>query len=202
MKLYFSPGACSLSCRISIHEMGLNCAFEQVDLKTKQTKSGQDYLKIAPKGAVPALGLEGFTLTEGPAILQYLADTHKKTNVLPALGDVKRYQVIEWLNFITSELHKGASPLFNGNIPQAIKDEVMIPNLKKKLDYLDLQFAKTKLLMGDQYTVADGYLFTVLRWLPHFKIDLSSWKNVSRFYNEMKQRPAVTQSLKEEGIEA
>jgi len=203
MKLYYSPGACSLAPHITIHEMGLTAEFESVDLKNKKTKSGQDFLKINPKGYVPVLALDnGEFVTENSVIHQYLADTNKKLNLLPPVGDLARYHILEWLNFISTELHKNFSPLFSGEVPQQLKEQVFIPLLVKKLNLVDAQLAKTKFIAGDTYTLPDAYLFTMLRWTSYVKIDLAQFKNASRYYKELLARPAFQKAIKEEGIEA
>jgi glutathione S-transferase len=152
------------------------------------------------KGAVPALRLDNNEiLTENSAIQQYLVDTQKAIHLLPAVGDLKRYRVLEWLGYVNSDLHKGFGPLFNPKVPQDLKDDIFIPNIKAKLDYLDKHFSQSPYLL-DHYTLPDGYLFVILRWAPNVKIDLSPWKNVSRYYNELKARPSIQVALGEEGI--
>jgi glutathione S-transferase len=201
MKLYYSKGACSLAVRIAINEMNIPCQFEAVDLKTKKTASGADYLTINLKGSVPALQLDNQQiLTENTAIQQYLAEEHKATAVLPPLSDPKRYQVLEWLSFVSTELHKGCGPFFNPNMPEAVKEEVFKPALKNKLKIADQHLSKNKYLTGDQFTLPDGYLFVVLTWLPYCKLDLVEWPNLSRYFSELKDKPSIQQSLQQEGI--
>jgi glutathione S-transferase len=200
MKLYYSKGACSLAVRITIHELGVPCEFEAVNLQTKQTETGADYLKINPKGSVPALSLDNKELlTENAALQQYLAETHPPS-LLPLEGDLNRYRTLEWLSFISSDLHKGCGPLFNAKLPQAIKDEFFKPVLKNKIAMLDQHFSNHQYLLDKQFTCADSYLFVVLSWLHHFNIELTEWPNVARYFAEVMGRPAVQKALKEEGI--
>ncbi len=201
MKLYYSKGACSLAVRINLHEMEIHCAFESVDLKTKKTETGADFLKINPKGAVPTLMLEnGQILTENAVIQQYLADHYKNSSMLPHIGDFKRYRVLEWLNFINSDLHKSVAVYFNPNMPDEIREKVYRPLIEKHLNYLDQHLANHPYLVEDHPTLPDAYLFVVLRWVQGIKYDLAKWKNLSRYFDEMKQRKAVQQALKEEGL--
>lgn len=201
MKLYYAKGACSLAVRITVYELNQPCEFEAVNLKTKQTEHNQDFLKINPKGAVPTLELDdGKILTENAVILQYLADTFKGTQLLPTIGNFKRYQVLEWVNFVTTELHKTFAWLFNPNLPQAIKDEYMIPLLKKKFDYVDQQLANKKYLSGDEFCLADGYFFVIYLWSLHFKIDTSKLTNLMRYINQLKTRPSIVKALQEEHL--
>ncbi len=201
MKLYYSKGACSLAVRIVIHEIGLPCEFESVNLKTKQTETGADFLKINPKGAVPVLIIsQNEILTENAAIQQYLADQNNATSLLPAVGQVKRYKVLEWLNFVSTELHKGCGPLFNPNISQEMKNDLFKPQLKNKLDYVEKHLKNNKWLMGDEFTLPDGYLFVIVTWLPKFSFDMNEFPNLSRYANEIKQRKSVRVSLQEEGM--
>jgi glutathione S-transferase len=201
MKLYYSKGACSLAVRINIHEIGMPCEFEAVDLKSKKTEHGADYLKINSKGSVPALQLDdNRILTENAVIQQYIAEKNKATQLLPVEKDENRYKVLEWLNFASTDLHKSCSPLFNPNVPSDLKESVFTPLLKNKLSYLNQHLTKNKYLIGEQYTLPDAYVFVVLRWLPAFKIDLASYADLQRYFNEVKQRKAVQTSLKEEGL--
>lgn len=201
MKLYFSPGACSLAVRITIHELNLPCEFEAVDLKTKQTASGVNYLTVNHKGSVPGLQIDADTfLTENAVIQQYLADTNKAYHLLPALGDFKRYRVLEWLNYVSTDVHKSFSPLFNGLVPENSKQEIFIPILKSKLAYLNRELEGKHYLMGDEFTLPDGYLFVTLRWLPAFKISLDEFPNVKKYFDTVKERPSVQRSMQEEGL--
>ena len=167
MKLYFAPGACSLSPHIVMRETGANYELEQVNNQEKKTKSGTDYWTINAKGQVPVLEFDnGERLTEGPVIVQWIADQNPASGLVPPAGKLERYRVQEWLNFITSELHKTFGPIFRPTTPDAFK-ALSKENLGKRFDWLDKQLAGKNYLMGDKFTVADAYLFTVLRWTAH-----------------------------------
>jgi len=201
MKLYCKHGACSLAVRILIHEIGIPCTFEEVDLRTKKMKSGGDYFAVNPKGAVPALELDdGNLLTENAVIQQYLADTHNAVQLLPSVGKLERYRVLEWLNFVSTDLHKNCSPLFNPKIPDSIKEEVLRPNLKRSLNFANQRLEKQAYLAGENFTLPDGYLFVVLTWLPSLGLSLSEWPALQRHFEKLKQRKAIQQSLEEEGL--
>ena len=200
MKLYFAPGACSLSPHIVLREAGLSFELEQVDTKTKKTKSGGDYWAVNPKGYVPALALDnGEILTEGPAIVQYLADQKPDSGLAPKPGTLDRYRLQEWLNFVTSELHKGFTPLFRPTTPEDYKP-VARENLTNRLGYLDKQLAGKQYLMGDKFTVADAYAFTVVNWTNFQKIDLAPWPNLKAYFERVRARPKVQEALKAEGL--
>lgn len=201
MKLYYSPGACSLSPHIVAREAGYSFDLEQVDLAAKKLKkSGDDYLAINPKGQVPCLQTDdGKILTEGPAIVQYLADQKPGSKLAPAAGSFERYQLQEWLNFITTEIHKGFSPLFRPNTPADYKP-IVKEALAAKFAMLDQHLAKNQYLMGDTFTVADAYLFTVTNWNNFQKIDIGQWPNVKAFMDRMMARPKVQEALKAEGL--
>lgn len=195
MKLYFSPGACSLSPHIVLREAGLAFDMEKVDLRSKQTASGADYLRINPKGAVPALQLDdGQVLTEGPALVQYLADLVPDKGLAPAAGSMERYRLMEWLNFVASELHKGFSPLFNPGMPEAAK-KITLERLVARIDYLETQLQHGGYLLGSQFTVADAYLFTILRWSAKFDLALSRWPAIEAYFLRVAARPAVQAAL-------
>lgn len=201
MKLYYSKGACSLTVRIIIHEIGLKCDFEAVNLQTKVTETGNNFLEINPKGSVPALITnDKKILTENSVIQQYLADTYNATELLPKIGDFKRYQVLEWLNFVSTELHKGFGPLFRPNYPTEAKEQFVIPLLKQKLMVVEKHLAQQKFLMGDHFTVPDAYLFIILRWLPGAKLDINEYPSLARYFSELTQRKSVHQALQEEGL--
>lgn len=201
MKLYYSKGACSLAVRILIHELKLNCEFEAVNLKTKQTKSGKDYKTINPKGCVPTLELDTKEiLTENPAIQQYLADKYNATHLLAPAPELKRYEVIEWLSFISSEFHKSLSPLFNPNIPENIREQYYKPVVISKLDFLNHYFSNNEYLATNKFTMADSYLFVMTSWLKNFNIDINGWAHVQRHNQQIKNRTAVQQALSEEGL--
>jgi len=200
MKLYYSPGACSLSPHIVLLEAGLPYALEKIDFATKKTSTGGDFLTINAKGAVPALQLDdGQVLTEGPAIVQYLADQKPDSGLAPRTGSFERYRLMEILNFITSELHKGYGPLFNPKISADWKASAL-SNLDKKLDWLSNFLGSKTYVMGNTFTVADAYLFTVLSWSGHVGIDLGKWPVLTAYQARVAQRPKVQQALKEEGL--
>ncbi len=202
MKLYYSKGACSLSVRIVLQEIGVPYEQESVNLKTKKTESGGDYLKINPKGAVPAIELANKEiLTENVAIQQYLADEYKATPLLPPIGNFKRYRVLEWLSYVSSDLHKSFGPLFSPIVPQEIKDQIFIPALKKRFEAIEEHLRKNRFLIGDQFTLPDCYLFVVSRWLTALQIDVATtYPNLSRYMADIKKRKAVADALEEEGL--
>ena len=200
MKLYYSPGACSLSPHIMLREAGL--AFEPVlaSTKTHKLQDGTDYYTINPKGYVPLLELDdGQRLSEGPAIVQYLADKVPAKNLAPANGTMERYRLQEWLNFITSELHKGFGVLFNPAMPEEAKT-VMKAKLTDRLMWVDGQLAGKQYLMGDGFSVADAYLFTITNWSKFVGVDVSGLANLGAFMKRMAARPAVQEALKAEGL--
>lgn len=199
MKLYFSKGACSLTVRIILHELGLKAEYESVDLKTKMTKSGNPFIKINPKGSVPTLVTDNNEiLTENVAILQFLAESQHADSLLPKVGDFKRYRVLEWLSFISSDLHKSFAPLFHPKVSSEMHADIFIPVLKTKLDYIEKSLEQKKFLTGDTFTLPDAYLFVILRWLSMFKIDIKQWPNLANFHDEVKKRKAVEDALAEE----
>jgi glutathione S-transferase len=200
MKLYYSPGACSMAPHIVLREIGKKFDLEQVDLGTKKTAAGKDYTKINPKGYVPTLELNnGDVLTEVSTIVQYLADKAKATKILPKPGTMARYRAMEMLNFISSELHKSFGPLFNKDFPEAART-MNIERIGKRLDFLDKLLAKNKFLLGKSFSVADSYAFTVLGWGKYVGIDVSKWKNVAAYLGRVAERPAVQAALKAEGL--
>jgi glutathione S-transferase len=200
MKLYYFSGACSLSPHIVLLEAALPYTLVKVDSKTKKTESGADYLAINSKGAVPALQLDdGRVLTEGPAIVQYLADLKPESGLAPRAGTFERYQLMEILNFITSEVHKSFSPLFNPASSADMK-EAAVNALSKKFDWLTGFLGKKPFLLGNTFTVADAYLFTVLNWTGHVKIDLGKWPVLAEFKDRVAKRPKVIEAMKEEGL--
>jgi glutathione S-transferase len=200
MNLYYSPGACSLSPHITLHESGL--AFEHVlaSTKTHRLLDGTDYYTINPLGAVPLLELDdGTRLTEGPAIVQYIADQVPDKKLAPANGTLARAQLQSWLNFISSELHKGFSPLFNPATPADYKP-IVIDRLLSRLKWVDGELAGKHYLMGDAFSVADPYLFTVTNWPPYVGMDISGFAHLAAFRERMAARPAVQTAMKEEGL--
>ena len=199
MKLYFSPGTCSLSPHITLREAGLTIELVPVNIKTHKLSDGSDYFTINPKGSVPVLELDdGKPLTEGPAIVQYIADQAPQTSLAPASGTWERYRLQEWLNFITSELHKGFSPLFNAKSPEETKTQAR-DKLNERLKWVDEQLQGKSYLMGETFTVADGYLFTVAGWGKFVGVDLAPLTQLSAFMTRVAARPAVQAALKAEG---
>ncbi|MFC3908486.1 glutathione transferase GstA [Legionella dresdenensis] len=199
MKLYYSKGACSLVVRIILNELSLKADYEAVDLKDKKTAAGINFLTVNAKGAVPTLELDnGEILTENAVIMQYLADSNKATNLLPAIGDFNRYRVLEWVNYITTELHKGFSPLFNPNLDQEIKKTIFIPQLQKKFSYVNDCLQRSTYLMGDNFTLPDAYLFVMLRWAHALGLDLKACNHLTDYYNGLRKRASVEQSLQQE----
>jgi glutathione S-transferase len=202
MKLYFSPGACSLSPHITALEAGINLTLVKVDTKTKKLEDGSDFLAINPKGQVPTLVLDdGEVVTEGPVIAQILADLAPASNLAPGNGTKARYKLQEWLNFITSELHKGYSPLFKPTTPEDYKP-VAKAQLADRYAFVNEKLAGKKYLLGDTFTVADAYLFTVSNWAKYVGVDLSAYGNVSAFMARVAERPQVQAALKAEGLTA
>jgi glutathione S-transferase len=199
-KLYYSPGACSLSPHIALREAGLPFDLVMASTKTKKLADGSDYLAINTKGYVPLLELDdGQRLSEGPAIVQYIADQVPATGLAPAAGTMARYRLMEWLNFITSELHKGFSPLFNPSMPEEAK-AMARTKLGERLAWMDGQLAGKVYLMGDTFTVADAYLFTVAGWGKYVGVDISGLQNLSAYMGRVAARPAVQEALKAEGL--
>jgi glutathione S-transferase len=200
MKLYYSPGACSLSPHIVLREAGLKFDLEQVDLRTKKTKAGADFTAVNPKGQVPVLVLDnGEKLTEGPVVVQYIADQKPESGLMPPAGSFDRYRVQEWLNFITSELHKSFAPLFNPAVPEDYK-KIAKEGLAKRFDMLDQHLAKQQYLSGAKFTAADAYAFVVISWSKHLGIDLARWPNLSAYLGRIAARPKVRDALKAEGL--
>jgi glutathione S-transferase len=200
MRLYFTPGACSLAPHIALREAGLDFELEQVDLQTKRTKSGADYTEVNPKGYVPALRLDdGQVLTEAATILQYVADQKPESGLAPAPGSIERYRLQEWLNFIATELHKGFSPLWKPDTPEAYKT-VVKDNLAKRFSHLDQRLAGNQYLVNDRFTVADAYAFVIANWAKHFGIDLAPWPNLAAHRDRVAARPKVQEALKAEGL--
>ena len=200
MKLYYSPGACSLSPHIVLHESGL--AFEPVlaSTKTHKLQDGTDYYTINPKGYVPLLELDnGERLSEGPAIVQYIADLVPAKKLAPPAGTMARYRLMEWLNFVSTEVHKSYSPLFNPAMPEEGK-KVYRDRLITRYRYLDQQLAGKSYLMGDEFSVADAYLFVVTSWAKHVGVDVTGFGNVMAFMERMGKRPSVQAALKAEGL--
>ncbi len=200
MKLYYSPGACSLSPHIALLEAGLPYDLVKVDLKAKKLESGDDFLAVNPKGQVPALGLDsGELVTEGPVIVQYIADHAADKNLAPADGSNERRKLQELLTFINGEVHKNFSPLFQPVFSDETK-EFFRNRLTGKFKYLDSLLAGNGYLLGGNFSVADGYLFTMLRWADAHKLDLSMFKNLMAYKDRVAARPKVQEALEKEGL--
>jgi glutathione S-transferase len=199
MKLYYAPGACSLSPHIVSREAGLAVDLKKVNLKDKTIDGGGDYRQVNAKGYVPALEVDGQVLTEGPAIVQYLADQKPDSGLAPKAGSFERSKLQEWLNFISTEIHKGFSPLFKPNTPDDYK-KIVKENLAARFDWLDKQLAGKDYVTGKAFTVADAYLFTVLRWSEPTKIDMSRWPNLVAYLARVAARPKVKEALRAEGL--
>src|ERR1700757_101333 len=200
MKLYYSPGACSLSPHIALLEAGLPYDLVKVDLRAKKLENGEDYLQVNPKGQVPALGLDnGELVTEGPVIIQMIADHAKDKHLAPARDTAERYRLQEWLNFITTELHKNFSPLFQPAIPDEVKN-FFRERLMGKFKYVDGQLAGRAYLMGKGFTVADGYLFVMLAWADRLGLDFSGLSNLMAYKARIAARPKVKEALTKEGL--
>ena len=200
MKLYYSPGACSLSPHIVAHELGLAIEVEKVDNKAKRTASGRDFWQINPKGYVPALELDdGEVLTEGPAIVQYLADRSPQAGLAPANGTLARARLQEMLGYINSEIHKSYSPLFKPDTPEQTRSE-RLAYLQRRYEFIERVLAKQDWLVGDRFTVADAYLFTVTRWADGVKLDLSAFPALQAFQKRVAARPGVQAALAAEGL--
>lgn len=198
MKLYYSPGACSLSPHIVAVEAGIRLELLRVDIKAHKTASGEDFYKINPKGYVPALVLDdGSLLTEGPAVVQYLADLKPESGLAPAQGTFARYRLYEWLTFINSEIHKTFEPLFSETALDSVKAEAKAL-LEKRFAFADAALADKPFLMGDTFTVADSYLFVMTTWAHHLKVPQS--ERLHDFFSRISKRPAVRQAMKEEGL--
>jgi glutathione S-transferase len=201
MKLYFSPGACSLSPHIVARELGIELQLAKVDTKDKKViATGADYLAINPKGYVPALELDGGgILTEGPAIVQYLADKKPEAKLAPPNGTLERYYLQEMLGYINSEIHKTYSPLFNPKISPELREE-RLTYLRKRYSIIEKQLANRTYLFGDQFTAADAYLFVVTNWSRALRLDLSEFPHVLAFQKRVAARPAVQTAMAEEGL--
>lgn len=200
MKLYYAPGACSLSPHIVLLEAGITAELEKVDLRAKKTETGADFTSINSKGYVPALQLDnGLLLTEGPAIVQYLADQKPGSGLAPAAGSMERLQLQEWLNFLSTEIHKSVGSMFNPAMPADWKTTVLAL-IDKRLTWIDSQLKGKTYLMGQQFTVADAYLFTLLRWAMYFKIDFEKYPELKGYFSRVEARPKVQEALKAEGL--
>jgi glutathione S-transferase len=200
MKLYYTPGACSLAPHIVAREADLPVTLEKVDLSKHLTESGANFRAINPKGYVPALTLtDGSLLTEAAAIIQYLADQKPDAGLAPAHGTMERYRLIEWITFISSEIHKGFGPLWSPATPDSVKASTK-ERLATRFAFLDEALGQQPFLMGETFTVADAYLFTVVNWTNFHAIDISSFKNLSAFQARVAARPKVQEALAAEGL--
>lgn len=199
MKLYYAPGACSLAPHIALREAGVPYELARVDLKKHQVEDGTDYYKVNPKGYVPFLQLDdGGSLTEAAVVLQYIAD-RKPGTLAPAPGSPERYRLLEWLNFVATELHKGFGPLWDPTTPEETVRRSR-EKLAKRYEFIDQALAKSPYLTGDKFTIADAYLFVVTNWAGMLKVDLAPYKHVGEFLKRVSTRPAVQGALKEEGL--
>lgn len=200
MKLYYAPGLCSLAPHIVLREADLPFALERVIYLEKMTASGEDYWAVNPKGQVPVLELpNGERLTECAVILQFIADQKPNAQLIPQHGTLARYRVQEWLNFIATDLHKAFIPIFRPSTPDEYK-RISREAISNRFDWLNVQFQTRQHLAGEAFTVADSYLFTVLRWCTRADLDILRWPNLTRFVNETQARPTVGEALKAEGF--
>jgi glutathione S-transferase len=201
LKLYYVPGTCALCPHIVLHESGIRFSTEKVNRDDKKTESGEDYNAINPKGYVPALVMNnGQLLTEVAVIVQYIADLAPKTKLAPLAGTIERYRLQEWLTFVSSEIHKGYSPLFNPKLPEETKT-VFKERLALRLNIAANALEGKDFLMGKAFTVADAYLYTVLRWSPRFGFDLAPWPVLKDYMERIAARPAVKAAMAEEGLQ-
>ena len=200
MKLFYKPGACSLASHITLRESGKDFTLIGVDLMHKRMENGDDFLKVNPKGQVPALLLDDNTLlTEGVAIMQYIADSVADRQLLAPVGTINRYRTLEWLNYIATELHKGFTPLFRPDTPEDYKPTARAL-LDKKLAYIDETLANAQWISGSRFTIADAYLFTVLRWAFAVKLEMAGYKNIAAYMERVAARPAVAAAMAAEGL--
>jgi glutathione S-transferase len=200
MKLYYSPGACSIVPHIVLREAGYAFELEKVDIPNKKTDKGDDYWKINPKGYVPTLKLDsGVVLTEVGVIIQYLADQKPDSDLAPKLGTMERYHLMEAVNFAATEIHKQIGALFNPKMTPEMK-EVQLGVIGRRFNALEKALEGRPYIMGDRYSVADAYLFGVLNWTNVFKIDLGKWPNIKAFMARVGARPAVQETMKAEGL--
>lgn len=200
MILFYSPGACSLSPHIILREIGQDFTLEKVDLDKKKTDSGKNYLTVNPKGQVPALLLDdGNLLTEGIAIVLYLADKSPNTHLIAPTGHLSRYQTISWLTYISSELHKSFGPLLHSDTPEEYK-KVLRTKLENQFKYLNETLKNNQYLQGNHFTIADVYLFTVLRWAFILKFDLSKYSHLLAYFEQIRKRPSVQVALNAEKL--
>ncbi|HHG9509755.1 MULTISPECIES: glutathione transferase GstA [Citrobacter] len=201
MKLFYKPGACSLASHITLRESGKDFTLDGVDLMKKRLENGDDFFAVNPKGQVPALLLDdGTLLTEGVAIMQYLADSVPDRQLLAPVSSISRYKTLEWLNYIATELHKGFTPLFRPDTPEEYKPTVRAL-LEKKMQYVDAALKEGQWICGSRFTIADAYLFTVLRWAYAVKLNIDGLENIAAYMKRVAERPGVAAALKAEGIQ-
>ena len=200
MKLFYKPGACSLASHITLRESGKDFTLDGVDLMKKRLENGDDFFAVNPKGQVPALLLDdGTLLTEGVAIMQYLADSVPDRQLLAPTSSLSRYKTIEWLNYIATELHKGFTPLFRPDTPEDFKPTVRAL-LEKKMQYVNDSLKDNPWICGSRFSIADAYLFTVLRWAYAVKLNMAGLSNIDAYMARMAERPAVAAAVKAEGL--
>lgn len=200
MKLYYKPGACSLASHITLRESGKDFTLDSVDLMKKRLENGDDYFAVNPKGQVPALLLDdGTLLTEGVAIMQYIADTVPDRQLLAPVSSIARYQTLEWLNYVATELHKGFTPLFRQDTPEEFKPGVRA-QLEKKLQYVNEALKNDQWICGQRFTIADAYLFTVVRWAYGVKLNMEGLQHLAAYMQRVAERPAVAAAMKAEGL--
>lgn len=200
MKLYYAPGACSLAPHIALREAGLHFELEKVDLASKQTEHGEDFTKINPNGYVPTLTLDnGEILSEVAVLLQYIADKKPATNLAPKVGSMERYRLMEWLNFIATEIHKTLGALFHPNMMPEWK-AAQLATFSKRCNVLAAQLDGKQYLLGDQFTIADAYLFTTLGWTQLHQVDMSKWPVLTDYMARIAARPAVAEAMQKEGL--
>lgn len=200
MKLFYKPGACSLASHITLRESGKDFTLDGVDLMKKRLENGDDFFAVNPKGQVPALLLDdGTLLTEGVAIMQYLADSVPDRQLLAPTSSLSRYKTIEWLNYIATELHKGFTPLFRPDTPEDFKPTVRAL-LEKKMQYVNESLKDNQWICGPRFSIADAYLFTVLRWAYAVKLNMAGLSHIDAYMARMAERPAVAAALKAEGL--
>ncbi|MFH3157687.1 glutathione transferase GstA [Citrobacter portucalensis] len=200
MKLFYKPGACSLASHITLRESGKDFTLDGVDLMKKRLENGDDFFAVNPKGQVPALLLDdGTLLTEGVAIMQYLADSVPDRQLLAPTSSLSRYKTIEWLNYIATELHKGFTPLFRPDTPEDFKPTVRAL-LEKKMQYVNDSLKDNQWICGPRFSIADAYLFTVLRWAYAVKLNMAGLSNIDAYMARMAERPAVAAAMKAEGL--
>lgn len=200
MKLYYSPGSCGLASQIALREAGQTCDLVKVDFKTKTTVEG-DYLKVSPKGFIPVLKMDdGDLLTEGAVILQWIADKNPAARLLPPFGTRERYAALEWLNFVASDLHKGMAVMFSPFLDEAAKKRFADGNLRSKFNYIDEHLSRNDHVLGEQFSVADAYLYNVLSWPARVGIDMTGYSSIQEFMARMERRPSVRAALEAEGL--